>query len=121
MKAAQYVVRVGGVVGWVLVGVDAWVPGMTWLLDFDQSRWLAVTAAVCGITWIGQRLQMPVGDVWEAGRAQGRREALKDFNVRAVVELADVRRQREEEDEANAASEARAVRETSGGSGRGGR
>lgn len=82
----------GSAAGWALGGVDAFLADH--LLTEAESRWLLVTCAVVAIIGAAKMLHRPVHQVWDAGHEAGRREALRDVNVRAVVQLAEVRAER---------------------------
>lgn len=56
---------------------------------------LAVGAGVAStLAFVVRDCQRPVSQIWESGREYGRREAMWDTNVSAVVQLADARERR---------------------------
>ena len=83
--------KVGTVIAWILTGVDVLPDGWLWDLKPDVALYL-VAAGCVGAYWMITRAHnRPVEEVFEAGKALGRREVEKEHASTRVHRMAERR------------------------------
>ena len=83
--------KVGTITAWILTGVDVLPDGWLWDLKPDVALYL-VAAGCVGAYWMITRAhQRPVDEVYEAGKALGRREVEIELASKRVGRMAERR------------------------------
>lgn len=84
---------VASTVGWLVLVVNA-APPWDPLISNGQAILAACVAVAGTVAMIVIRVQQPAQEVWEQGRAYGRREAVRAAKSHTVSSLAKYRRKR---------------------------